>query len=508
MVKTAAQRRISVLNVRTFHAIARFTSLIFLSYAPVNWMKTQMTSRWIALLLLAWVPFAQAAHIDKSDLNGDGAVDALDLEIFSDLYLEQDYQTVDWCTFYESSMRNGKYFRQIVSDRIDHYTALLDYIAAAYQCGVIEASGDKSDLDGDGDVDLDDLSIFSTNYLELPWQNVDWCVFHGATVVGADYEGLSTKHYARHFQDLLDFINDYFGCGGTEPPPNNLALENTPKFLGRIANAPLLNGDYYITDALTGSLFIYDEFLVPKGELKGLNMPMGVAVDAQGRILVGNGGRDNIEVYDRATGDLLAVFGQGIVTTPNAITVDDFGNIYVTDSRSNTVKVFDPGFNLVRTIGRPGEGEADLMFPIDTEVLVSSGNGTANVYEVFVADQGNDRIQVFDLEGNWQRSITFGGTDGVNCSWFTGVCEIPGAPPFYHVTAIDTDSVGRLYVVDSFSGVAFIFDATDGSYIGLYGEYGMAPGQLRVPSDVVISPTDMAIVLAGDGDRIETFTSQ
>ena len=27
--------------------------------------------------------------------------------------------------------------------------------------------------------------------------------------------------------------------------------------------------------------------------------------------------------------------------------------------------------------------------------------------------------------GEWQRSITFGGTDGQNCNWFTGVCEIP-----------------------------------------------------------------------------------
>jgi DNA-binding beta-propeller fold protein YncE len=467
-----------------------------------------MNRRSITLLFLAWVPFALAAQVDKSDLNGDGAVDALDLEIFSSLYLDQGNQEVDLCTFYKSSVLNEKYFRRVVKDQVNHYKDLLAYTAEANQCGVVETTTDKSDLDGDGDVDLDDLSSFSTNYLETPWQNVDWCVFHGAVITGSDFEGSSTKYYARHFQVLLDFINNHFNCGGTEPPPNNLALENSPKFLGRIANAPLLNGDYYITDAKTGSLFIYDEFLVPKGEIKGLNQPLGVAIDSLGRILVGNDGRDNVEVYDRITGELVAIFGQGIVSTPNAITVDDFGTIYVTDSRSNTIKVFDPAFNFIRTIGRPGEGEADLMFPIDVEVLLSSSNGTANVYEIFVADQGNDRVQVFDMEGNWQRSISFAGTDGVNCNWFTGVCEIPGAPPFYQITSLDTDSIGQLYVVDNFSGVVFIFDAADGTYKGLYGEYGTGSGQLRVPTDVLISPTDMAIVLAGDGDRIEIFSSQ
>ena len=463
----------------------------------------------VALVVFAGGQGIAAAAIDKSDLNGDGVVDDQDVAIFAGLYFEESDKAIDWCAFYQSSTQNEKYFRRVISDGVDRYESLLNQIATSSDCVLAtQEVGDKSDLDGDGDVDLDDLAIFSTNYLERNWQTVDWCVFHGAVMAGADFEGRSTKYYGKHFPALLDFINNHFACGGTEPPPNNLALENTPKFLGRIANAPLFSSDYYITDAKTGSLFIYDEFLVPKGEIKGLNQPLGVAVDSQGRVLVGNNGRDNIEVFDLATSDLLAVFGQGIVTTPNSITIDDLGNIYVTDSRSNTVKVFDSAYNFVRTIGRPGEGKADLMFPIDTEVVVNSGGGMANVYEVFVADQGNDRIQVFDLEGNWQRSITFGGTDGQNCNWFTGECEIPGAPPFYHVTSIDADSLGRLYVTDSYSGVVFIFDASDGSYLGLFGEYGTAAGQLRVPTDVLISPTNLAIVLAGDGDRIEVFTLQ
>ena len=284
-----------------------------------------MRCRWISLLILVWAAFAQAAPVDRSDLNGDGAVDTQDIQIFSSRYLGQDWTTVDWCAFYESSITNPKYFREITSDKVEHFQLLLNVIAETFDCTVIVPTGDKSDLDGDGDVDLDDLVSFSTIYLERHWESVDWCVFHGSTLAGVDFEGRSTRYFLQHFTLLLTFINTYFECGGAEPPAGGLILENAPKFLTRIEVAA--NGDFYVTDPRIGSLFIFDEFLVLQGEIKGLSKPLGVAVDMQGRILVGNNGRDNVEVYDPANGELLAVFGEGLVRMPNAITLDGAGNI-------------------------------------------------------------------------------------------------------------------------------------------------------------------------------------
>ena len=457
-----------------------------------------MSCRSIALLLMMTsMPLAQGAHIDKSDLNGDGVVDSGDLEIFAGLYFEEPFETIDWCAFYESSMLNEKYFRRIVSDQIDHYAALLGYIASAYGCEILVPTTDKSDLNGDGVVDLADLALFSTNYLERSWETVDWCVFHGATLAGADFEGSSTRYYQQHFSALLHFINAEFACGGVEPPPDNFALENNPKFLARIADATGITGNYYVSDPRLGSVFIYNELMALTGELKGLNKPLGVAVDAQGRILVGNNGRDNIEVFDSATGDLVAAFGEGIVEMPTAITIDGGGFIYVTDSLKNRVFVFDGAFNLVRTIGKSGIGDDTLSFPMDAEIIQG---------ELFVADQKNFRVQVFDLAGEWQRSITFEGTDGQNCNWFTGVCEVPGMPPFTRVQALASDSLGRLHVLDNFAAAAVILDPADGALISSYGGYGTTTGLLRVPMDVSVSATDMAIVTAGDGGRVEIFS--
>lgn len=460
------------------------------------------------LVFLAWMPLAGAGVIDRSDLNNDGTVDTLDLEIFSTEFLGQDWETVDWCNFYESSISNPKYFRKITSDRVAQYKGLFDFIATGYDCQVADQAVDKSDLNNDSVIDLADLIIFSTNYLERNWESVDWCVFHGSTLAGADYEGIRTKYFLKRFAMLLSFINVQYNCGGVEPPPNALQLENAPKYLARVADYAQLTGDFYITDPVVGSLFIYDANLVLKAEIKGLSQPLGVAIDSQGHILIGNNGRDNVEVYDLANGDLLAVFGEGRVKMPTAITLDDLGNIYVTDSRSHNVQVFDPAYKPVRTIGNASTGEGGLSFPVDAEIIPAVGTGTANQGEIFVADQGNYRVQVYDLVGNWLRSITFAGIGGQNCNWWTGICEIPGVPPFTRLQALSKDSLGRLHVLDNFGASVAIFDPADGTFVGAYGGFGTDAGLLRVPIDVLISTTDMAIVTAGDGDRIEVFAIQ
>ena len=457
-------------------------------------MDMAMSRPWIALIFMAVVPLAQAKAVDRSDLNGDGAVDTQDVEIFADSYLAPGAGVAEWCNFLESVSSNAQHFRSVVSDKVDRYLLLLNVAADTHSCNFSVSSSDKSDLNRDGVVDLADLATFSVKYLDMPWENVDWCVFYGTTVAGGYYDGRSTKYYLKNFTQLLAFINANFGCGEPEPPPNNLAVENAPKFLTRIADATSTQNRLYISDPRVGSVYIYDELMAVKGEIKGLNKPLGVAVDSLGRVLVGNDGRDNIEAYDPTTGELLAVFGEGLVKMPTAITIDGAGNIYVTDSRSDNVRVFDSAYNPVRVIGRSGKGDDTLTFPMDAEIIGA---------EIFVADQGNYRVQVFDLDGNWVESITFEGTDGENCNWFTGECEIPGAPPFTNVQALSRDSLGRLHVLDNFAAAVMVFESSDGGYVTTYGEYGLSAGKLRVPMDVVVSSGNMAIVTAGDGSRVE-----
>jgi sugar lactone lactonase YvrE len=358
-----------------------------------------------------------------------------------------------------------------------------------------EGAGDKSDLNADGVVDILDLNLFSINYLEQDVVLVDWCAFYDASKAGEPFEGQSTKYYANHFKMLLAFIYEDFECGITEPPPPPPPPPASfePEYLVRAGQATDGSGDFYFTDARTHSVFIYDFSLQPKGEIEGLDSPLGVAMDSRGYLLVGNNGRDNVEVYDPVNGNLMAAFGTGLVKMPTAITIGPDGLIYVTDSRSHNVRVFDTDYTPVRTIGSGGLGTGELDFPIDTLVLTYDDGGN-QVQEVLVADQGNSRIQIYDAEGNYLRTIKSG------CGSFS--CR---PPEFRRLQALALDSQGRLHAMDNFKALVSVLDPATGAFITSYGEYGEGEGYLRVPMDLSITDTDEAVITSGDGDRIEVL---
>jgi hypothetical protein len=147
----------------------------------------------------------------------------------------------------------------------------------------------------------------------------DWCGFHDATVAGMTYtvslkkaDSIKDKppaYYNKHYGLLLGFINEHFSCS-IPPLPAALELEHYPQLLQRMTMSKDGSGDVYITDPRVGSIFFYDEELLPRAELKGLNRPLGVAIDANGYMLVGNDGRDNVEVYDLTTAEMVTEFGQ------------------------------------------------------------------------------------------------------------------------------------------------------------------------------------------------------
>ena len=100
----------------------------------------------------------------------------------------------------------------------------------------------------------------------------------------------------------------------------------------------------------------------------------------------------------------------------------------------------------------------------------------------------------YDLYGSWVRSIIWEG----DCGSFS--CS---SPPLKKPQALDTDSLGRLHVLDKLGATVFIFDPANGAFQGSYGGYGTDPGKMILPMDVLISETGSALVT--DGDRIEVF---
>ena len=117
------------------------------------------------------------------------------------------------------------------------------------------------------------------------------------------------------------------------------------------------NGILYIVnyeDNLLQVLNANEQTLVTKDTAGLLNEPMGVAVDWEGDAYIANGGGNNILKRD-STGTLTVLAGGGTKGSsdgtgtaaafwgPQGIAVDGEGNVYVSDSYNQKVRVITPG---------------------------------------------------------------------------------------------------------------------------------------------------------------------
>jgi len=360
---------------------------------------------------------------------------------------------------------------------------------------------DSSDLNRDLVLDILDLQIFSSKYLELNWETVDWCEFYSSVATEQTYAGRNTDYYRRHFRMLLGFIYDEFSCNGG---PLLLGIKNDPASLTRAAIDTVYTGNYFFSDTRVGSVFIYDPFRVLIGELKNLDKPLGLAIDSQGYLLVGNNGRDNIEVYDPSNGDLLATFGEDLLKMPTAITIGPNGDIYVTDSKAHQVWVFESSYLHIRTIGAPGSNDGQLKFPTDTAIVTRDVDGSP-VDEVYIADQGNKRIQVFDTHGNFVRTIDPPLVLSSYCTKYGFRCPPDARGTFNKLQALDVDAAGRLHVLDVFEAAVSILDPITGEVTASYGTWGEDAGQLRVPLDLLLTDGGEGVVTDNNSSELEVF---
>lgn len=80
--------------------------------------------------------------------------------------------------------------------------------------------------------------------------------------------------------------------------------------------------------------------------------------------------------------------GDGQFLEPHGPALDSSGNIYVADNHNNRIQVFDSSGNFLRKFGSFGGGDGQFWGPWGI-ALDSSGN-------IYVADTDDERFQVFD----------------------------------------------------------------------------------------------------------------
>lgn len=265
-------------------------------------------------------------------------------------------------------------------------------------------------------------------------------------------------------------------------------------------------------------------------EFKFLIRPYGIVTDSRGRIIVTDPGADGVHIFDFAQRKYKFIerHGKGAMVAPQCVAVDDHDNIYVTDSYSGEIFVFEPSGKFMRTIGamKGGEGyfkrptgiavdsAAQHIYVTDTlrnEVFILNMQGTIlqtigktgdaegefnyptelrlSGPNLLVVDAMNFRVQVFDRFGNFQYSVGKLGDS---------------AGAMFRPKAVGIDSEGNLYIADALWGVVQVFNR-QGQLLYYFGSRGTHAGQFQLPAGLYIDGGDRVFVVDSFNRRVQVF---
>lgn len=251
-------------------------------------------------------------------------------------------------------------------------------------------------------------------------------------------------------------------------------------------------GRLIVTDPGAFGVHIFDfaqhkyKFLQRKDKDKDpLRAPQCLAVDAEDNIYVTDSESGKIFVFDangkfqHPLGSLKG--GEGFFKRPTGIAVDSTAQrIYVTDTVRNKVFVLDMKGSVLQVIGTKGADAVQFNYP--TELLLRG-------QDLIVVDAMNFRVQVLDRSGGFQYAIGRIGD------------QVGG---MFRPKGIGIDSEGHLYVVDGWSGMVQVFNR-EGHLLYYFGQSGTGLGRFQLPTGLWIDHDDHIYVVDSYGRRVQVF---
>jgi DNA-binding beta-propeller fold protein YncE len=250
-------------------------------------------------------------------------------------------------------------------------------------------------------------------------------------------------------------------------------------------------GRIIVTDPGAAGIHIFDfaqqkyKFLYRDKERDSLVTPQCVAVDAADHIYVTDSQSGKIFVFEpsgkfeRTIGSLKG--GEGYFKRPTGIAVDSAAQrIYVTDTLRNQVFVLDARGNVLQTIGKPGAGEVEFNYPTELRLVGD---------DLIVVDAMNFRVQVLDRSGGFRYAIgRIGDEQG----------------ELFRPKGIGVDSEGHIYVVEAVRGLVQVFDR-QGDLLYYFGQRGSSFGEFQLPTGLWIDGSDRVLVVDSYNRRVQVF---
>ena len=204
--------------------------------------------------------------------------------------------------------------------------------------------------------------------------------------------------------------------------------------------------------------------------------PAGIATDDSGNIYVSS--EHKLQKFT-STGELIKCVGQkggkeGEFVVPHGLTLHD-NLVYVCDRHNHRIQVFDLDLNFVRSIGSHGSGRGEFYRPSDVK-FDTAGN-------MYVAEGGNGRMQVMDSSGRFIREFGQG-----KLSRPSGLL------------------IADKYVyVSDFRDDCIVVYGTSGQYVTSFGRLGQNKGEFRIPYCITSCVDGFIHVCDWGNDRVQIF---
>lgn len=187
---------------------------------------------------------------------------------------------------------------------------------------------------------------------------------------------------------------------------------------------------------------------------------------------------------DSAAGEdarpLVELYRFGAFTSGEALSADQFGNLYVVDAGSSTLQKFDLKGNKLAEMGGPGWDNQQF----DRPTGVDARTGIA----VYVADMGNSRISRFDRELSFMAALR--GDDGTIDPGFGYPIDVAQSP-LEQLFILDGEN-NRVLALRGFNAVERVFG-------------GIESGEGRLQDPVALDSDGDRQLYVLESDRVVVF---
>jgi len=196
-----------------------------------------------------------------------------------------------------------------------------------------------------------------------------------------------------------------------------------------------------------------------------LNVPLGTVVDGAGNIYIADTGNNRVRLVTAETGKISTYAGNGTagytgdgelataaeLNSPDAVTLDNMGNLYIADAGNNRVRMVNP-IGVISTVAGNGTGgysgdggpatAAELNTPQSVAVDPSG--------DIFIADSSNNVIREVSAATGF--ISTAAGNDGVG-GGYSGDGGAAIAAEMSGPKYIALDAANSLYIADTNNNV-------------------------------------------------------